>query len=224
MNDRNRKKKKRSKKNKDNRQTRNKAKTIELFREAAKRILSRGGVKALGINSLQKEAGKSKSLIYSYFGGITGVLRDALDTNDVWLSYYNKIRDIISQPHEDHGRSLAETLLKEHLDRFFQDSLAQEISLLELSSKGDTMLKELSESREYLGNKLFNISDKHFSNGNVSIRMVFALLIGGINYMVLHANSNGSTFCGVDIHTQEDLELMNKTLEQIVAWAYEHAA
>ncbi|MCT1525807.1 TetR/AcrR family transcriptional regulator [Sphingobacterium lactis] len=211
----------RSKKTK---QTRNKQATIKLFREAAERLLSEGGLKALKINSLQKEAGKSKSLIYDYFGGIAGVLRDVLETTDIWLSYHGEIKSIISKHYEDNGQSLAIMLLQEYFARFSKDKLAQEISLLELSKKRDRRLRELSESREHLGNELFNISQKYFSGDVVSIRMVSALLLGGINYLVLHANCNDSTFCGIDIKTDKDKDLMNKTLEQIVAWAYEHAA
>lgn len=203
---------------------RNKQQTIKLFREAAKRLLFQGGIKALRINSLQKEAGKSKSLIYEYFGGIAGVLRDALDTNDVWLSYNVKLADILSQKHDDHGKALAIGLLKDHLRKFSKDRLAKEISLLELSSEGNNVLKELLESRENLGNRLFDISDRYFSNERVSIRMVLAILISGMNYMLLRADNNNSAFCGININTPEGLELMNKTLEQIIAWAYEHAA
>lgn len=213
--------KNRSKKSK---QTRNKQATIKLFREAAERLLSEGGLKALKINSLQKEAGRSKSLIYDYFGGIGGVLRDVLESNDVWLPYHGKIKSILLKDYKDSGKSLAIMLLQEYFARFSKDKLAQEISLLELSKKGNRTLRELSESREHLGDKLFNISHTHFSKNVVNIRMVSALLIGGINYLVLYANSNGSTFCGIDVSTDKDRDLMNKTLEQIVAWAYEHGA
>lgn len=203
--------------------TRNKPETIRLFKEAAQRLLAHGGIKALGINSLEREAGKSKSLIYAYFGGISGVLREALDSNDVWLAYSGQIREILAQSHDDDGKGLAVMMVKEHFSKFSKDRLAQEVSLLELSSKGDNMLKELSESREQLGERLFTISEKHFAKGNVSIRMILALLIGGINYMVLHANSNGSTFCGTNIRLKEDEFLMYQTLEQVVSWAYERA-
>lgn len=210
--------------NKKNRLTRNKQRTIKLFREAAKRLLFQGGIKALKINSLQKEAGKSKSLIYEYFGGIAGVLQDALYANDVWLSYNLKLTDILSQRHDDHGKALAIKLLQDHVQKFSQDRLAKEISLLELSSKGNHMLKELLESRENLGDRLFDISDQYFSKESVSIRMVFAILISGMNYMLLRADNNDNAFCGININRPEDLELMNKTLEQIITWAYEHAA
>ncbi|WP_312352557.1 TetR/AcrR family transcriptional regulator [Sphingobacterium siyangense] len=215
---------KKPKKGRKLKQTRNKNLTMELFREAAKRIVSHKGVSALRINSLQKEAGKSKSLIYSYFGGISGVLREVLETNDVWLSYYSKLREILSKRYDDHGKDLVITMLKQHLHKFSDDKLAQEVSLLELTSKDDTVLKELSESREFLGDRIFHISEEYFSKGTVSIRMVLALLIGGINYMVLHANSNGSTLCGLNIHTSSDFDLMGKTLEQIISWAYEKSA
>lgn len=209
---------------KKTKQRRNKQATIKLFRKAAERLLSEGGLKALRINSLQREAGKSKSLIYDYFGGIAGVLRDVLEVNDVWLSYHEKMKNILEEDYEDCGKSLAIMLLQEYFTKLSKDKLAQEISLLGISNRVDRTVRELSESREQLGDKLFNIFDPHFSGDTVSFRMVSALLIGGINYLVLHANSNGSTFCGIDINTDKDRNLMNKTIEQIVIWAYEHAA
>lgn len=205
-------------------QRRNKQETINLFRQAAERLLSQGGIKALKVNTLQKASGKSKSLIYDYFGGIAGVLRDVLENNDIWLPSHETIKDIVSKEYRDHGKALGILLLKDHFSKFSKDELAKEISLLELSKNGNKTIMELLESREYLGDQLFSVSESYFSEGVVSIRMVIALLVGGINYLILHADSSENTFCGIDIKSADHIELMNKTLEQIVTWAYEHAA
>lgn len=200
---------------------RNKPETIKLFKDAALRLLQRGGVKALGINSLTREAGKSKSLIYSYFGGIDGVLREVLENNDPWRSYHLKIRGILNGRPDEYGKDLAAVLAKEYFHKFSTSKLAQEISLLELSGKNNYKLQEIADSREQLCKKMFSLSEKPQSEKKVNTNVVFALLVGGINYLVLHANSNGSTFCGIDIKSKNGKERMDKTLEQIITWAFE---
>jgi AcrR family transcriptional regulator len=60
------------------------------------RLLARGGIAALGINALVKEAGVGKKQVYDYFGGLNGVAGAWVRQAEVWRS----IDEIIGEPWE----------------------------------------------------------------------------------------------------------------------------
>ena len=72
-----------------------------------------------------------------------------------------------------------------------------------------------------MGSKLFALIDPSFDKTDVDIRAVCALLLGGIYYLTLHANSTGGTVCEIDIQTEEGKERIIKGLEDIIKWTYE---
>lgn len=65
--------------------------------EAFDRLLSRGGIAALGVNALVKEAGVGKKQVYDYFGGLDGVAGAWVGQTHVWHS----LEDIIGEPWAD---------------------------------------------------------------------------------------------------------------------------
>ena len=64
--------------------------------EAFERLLQRGGIAALGINALVKEAKVGKKQVYDYFGGLSGVAGAWVRKSEVWRS----IDEIIGEPWE----------------------------------------------------------------------------------------------------------------------------
>jgi len=62
--------------------------------DAFDRLLAAGGIAALGVNALVKEAGVGKKQIYDYFGGLPGVAGAWVRARTVWHS----LEDIIGEP------------------------------------------------------------------------------------------------------------------------------
>lgn len=201
--------------------SRNKTETIARVIEATKIIILRDGISGLKINKIQRESGRSKGMIYEYFGNIQGLIRATIQQSDPWLMYKDNLHEILKTHKDNFGRDLPATLLKDHFANYIKDPMSQAINLLELTKKDDEVLRELSELRERIAENVFSISDSHFSNSSISIRMITALLAAGINYMVLHKQSNGSTFCGMDIEKSSDRIILDQTIDQIISWAYE---
>jgi AcrR family transcriptional regulator len=67
-------------------QVKNKEQTKTRILEAVDYILSEEGYQALGINSIAKQAGVGKALIYRYFGGLDGIIKAYGDTDQFWPS------------------------------------------------------------------------------------------------------------------------------------------
>lgn len=201
---------------------RNKQETIRILRETALNIIRTEGINALGVNKLERESGKSKKMIYEYFGSIDNLLKEIVEANDIWLTLESHIETELEFHRADSGRELASSLLNRHLNELASDDLAKHISLLELTDRKSEILKGLTASRERLGEKIFGLTTQYFAGSSVDIRMIFALLIGGINYLVLFSESNESPFCGMNTRNQEDQDDLLQTLELIADWAYQH--
>lgn len=65
-------------------QVRNKVATREKLIAAVGRVISRDGFRKLGINSIAREAGVNKVLIYRYFGGLPEILKAFGESYDFW--------------------------------------------------------------------------------------------------------------------------------------------
>ena len=63
---------------------RDSAKTKERLLEAVDDVLARDGFGGLGVNTLAREAGVDKVLIYRYFGGLNGLLKAYAEAGDLW--------------------------------------------------------------------------------------------------------------------------------------------
>lgn len=82
------------------------------------RLLSDGGVAALGVNALVKEAGVGKKQLYDQFGGLAGVAGAWVRERTVWQS----LETIIGEPWDEFlARPPADKLI--HANRCYAESL-----------------------------------------------------------------------------------------------------
>ena len=93
----------------------------------------------------------------------------------------------------------------------------------EISEKNE-ISRGISDARERLGEEMLGLTDAYFMNSEVNFRALLALQIAGIYYFVLHAKVNGSTFCGIDINKESDMNELHRTLKQVVDRGYEKAS
>ena len=83
------------------------------------------------------------------------------------------------------------------------------------------MLRNVADKREEIGEELLQDILPDLEKSNIKLRPQLELLIGGIYYLSLHSKSNGSTFCGIDINTQEGKEQVDNTIQEFVFETYE---
>lgn len=201
-------------------QERNKERSKQVILDTAIKLLKEKGIKNFTVENLAKRSGKSRRLIYNYYGNVDEILKAVLNKSDFWLTLEERIEEVILKQKSENTKNLASLVFSNHCDTFYKDSLIQEISALELTNKSG-LLYNISNSRERIGEKLFEVAEPDFENTNVSIRMLSAILIGGINYVLLHSKTNASTFCGLNLNNEQDFNLLKKTIDQIIGWAYE---
>ncbi|MBB5637594.1 AcrR family transcriptional regulator [Pedobacter cryoconitis] len=201
---------------------RNKEKTRLKLLNAVGEIIRTEGYKGLGVNNIATKAKADKKLIYLYFESVDKLVEAYVRQKDYWETFSEGIQILIEEHKGNFGKDLASKILVDQFNFFLQAEEMQKVILWEISEKNELM-REIADARETLGNELFKLTDPQFENTNVDIRAIQALLIGGIYYLVLHAKSNGSTFCGIDINEQTGQQRIINSLKQVVEWTYNEA-
>lgn len=200
----------------------NKELTKERLINAVGELLIDEGYSSLKINKIAKKAGVDKKLIYRYFGNVESLIQAYLRKKDFWMDRVPDIEEQAEAIRSDSGKILAGEILQNQLKYFYDNTEMQRIILWEISEK-NALLKGMAETRENLGSELFKVTDNHFKGSSVNLRAIEALLVSGIYYLVLHAKTNGSTFCEIDINDPNGREEINIAARQIIDWAYEKA-
>lgn len=204
-------------------QTRNKQLTKRLLLEATGEILREHGISGLNISRIAQHAGRSTRMIYDYYGTLDGLLSAFLKENDHWLSYEKDLDRFLEIHKADSGFELGPLMLKAQFHRFSEDELLQKIRLMELNQKNNPVLKDISRLREKLGEKIFSLSEQHFRNSGVNYRAIVAILVGGLDFMILHSKASHTTFCGINVENLNDQHEILKCIDQITRWAFDAA-
>lgn len=200
---------------------RDKERTKLKLLAAVGEIIRKEGYKGLGVNKIAYTAGVNKKLIYRYFENVDKLIEQYVREKDYWVSFVSNM-DVGLFISEDFGREALSTILNKQLDFFYTADEMQQIVLWEISEQS-TLMREIAEAREHLGSELFALSDALFRKSKVDLRALVALQVAGIYYLVLHAKHNGSTFCEIDINTEEGRSRIKNAMQQINQWAFDAA-
>ncbi len=198
---------------------RDKEKSKLRFLNAVGKIIKSKGYQGLQVTKIATVAGLDKKLIYRYYGSVDNLVNEFLKSKDYW----SKISDVELSEIDltDGGKEISKLLLGNQFEYLKKNKELQKILLWELSEP-KSLLRKLADERESLGEEMFvNITDKHFMKNSKNYRAVMAILISSTYYLNMHAEVNGSNFCGLDFKNEEDRSLVQKTLEDLVDCAFE---
>ncbi|WDF57192.1 TetR/AcrR family transcriptional regulator [Mucilaginibacter sp. KACC 22063] len=169
---------------------------------------------------MAKEAKVDRRLIYDYFGDLEGLVNEYLNNKDYWKMEPKDVESIVQAAREDAGKALAYGVLQDQLDSLIGNEEMRRIITWGLSEKS-AMLKELDLKRENVGEiVLSEVFDKRFADSKVNFRAVYALLMGGVYYLTLHAKMQENTFCGIDIQQPAGQDEIKKALRQLLDLIY----
>jgi len=193
---------------------REKARTVNKIINAVGKVLKKKGYPGLTIANIASEAKVDRKLIYTYFDNLDSLIEIYISQRDYWKT---KAQSTISKLLEKEVISAEEmeSLLIGQFDTVLNDQILQRILQWELSENKD-ILRKLADSREDIGEKLIRKYEKNIKNTDVDIRAVLALQTAGLYYLAMHAKSNGSTFCGLDLNNKADKERIENALKQIL--------
>lgn len=199
---------------------RNKERTKENLITALGEILKKDGFSGLSISRVAGEAKVDRRLIYDYFGGLEGLVKEYLNNNDYWNISPEEISDIVETSKADAGKALAYRVLENQFDSLIGSEEMRRIITWGLSEKLP-VLKELDLKRENIGDQLLReVFDGTFDQSDKNFRAMYAILMGGVYYLTLHSKMQENPFCGIDLQQLSGQEEIKKALRQFIELAY----
>lgn len=189
--------------------------------KAVGKVLKAQGYTGLTATNIARAAGLSRRLITIYFGSVENLIETYVKGKDYWIEASGNIGEMIVDNKGRNTKKIIEQLLQNQLKNFYDNPEMQKLILWEISENSKIM-HQVSEERERLGTKIFNLTDKEFQGKDIDIRAMSALLVAGIYYMVLHAKSTDTLFCEIDINTPDGMERIRNAISIILDKMYEN--
>lgn len=187
--------------------------TRRTILEAVSEILLNEGYTGLYIRNIARRAHTSGKMIYYHFGSLENLIETYIREKDYWKGFNEELeKDTNKFMLPD---ALMKYIFRSHFESFEKSNEMQKLILWEVSQYTDALRKE-SETREQYGEKVYTIVDPAFAGSELDFRSVSALITAGIYYLILHAQTNGSTFCGRDINKKEDRKKLLETIDHLV--------
>lgn len=182
---------------------------------AVGKVLEFRGYSGLTVTNISKAAGLSRRLITTYFDSVDDLIETYVRNKDYWTEASGNVNKIIEQNQGKNTKEVIDYLLQNQLDYFYNSKEMQKLILWEISEKTKIMY-EVCDDRERLGSKVFELADEEFKDNDIDIRAISALLVAGIYYMVLHAKSTNTLFCGIDINEADGMNRIKNAISLIL--------
>ena len=187
-------------------------KTKRKILNAVGDLLSRKGFRRLGINSIARQAGVDKVLIYRYFGGLEGLLREFSLQSDYWPG----VDDLLGgeRPPADGIEGLASAVMRGWVRELRKRKTTQEILIWELMEKNG-ITEQLARLREDRGAELMGLMphDASVVRGR-DIEPAIAIMVAGITYLVLRSRMTG-VYAGVPLD-EEGWKRIEAAVDEII--------
>ncbi len=162
----------------------NRLQTEQKILNAVEQILLKDGFPAVGINSIARQAGCDKVLIYRYFDGLAGLLLSIAETTELWW----QVDEIISENHDQTAQiplhEYLKTLLERHAEALQARPLTLAIMAWEMSEQNNLTVA-LARTRAQRGMELVKKIRAHYQNPNIDIGGILGVFGAAINYLVI---------------------------------------
>lgn len=162
--------------------------------QAAAAILARDGVGALGVNTVAREAGVDKQLVYRYFGGLEGLLERLGADLRFWLGD--------AAEGEIAGDGYAEVItgqLLGHLAALRASDLVQAALAWELVERSEAVARLGAAKNEAVRDWFAHVrAAAGPPPAAVDAPAINAVLLAGMHHLVLRARTAGD-FAGIDL-------------------------
>lgn len=193
---------------------RNRDQSKQKLIDAVSRIIIRDGFKAIGINAVAKEAGLDKVLIYRYFDGLDGLLKEFAQQKDFYLNKSGEIQGEISSDRKHDYKNLVAEILIRQLRDLQENKELQELMLWEMIEKNE-LTTSIAHEREVRGYELSTILKERMQIRSDDPDAVIAILVSGVYYLVLRSRTV-SVFNGVDLSSPAGWGQIETAIRQIV--------
>ncbi len=189
---------------------RSRQKTKERILESLGNLLARQGFANVGINTVAREAGCDKVLIYRYFGGMEGL-----------FEAFARWREILPQPPKQSGdesgdtRQDFETEAISFLSGFARtlrdDPVMREIMIWELLER-NSLTDALAKEREKRG---LEVVGQFSEKSTEEFTAAASIISAGITYLALRGKT-ADVYNGIELTSEEGWEQIEKGIDFLV--------
>ncbi|MBU2650239.1 MAG: TetR family transcriptional regulator [Bacteroidetes bacterium] len=193
---------------------RNKQESKQKLIDAVGTIILREGFKGIGINSVAKEAGVDKVLIYRYFNGMEGLLFEYIKQKDFYISTSGTFQGEIERTEKHELTNVISKVLIGQLRGLIQNRELQELMLWEMVEKNELTLA-IAKEREEIGYEISKTMKSKMSLSDNDSDAIIALLVAGIYYLVLRSRTV-DIFNGIKINTEEGWQQIEVAIQRMI--------
>ena len=189
--------------------TKSRLQTEQKILHALEILLLEKGFPTVGINSLARQAGCDKVLIYRYFDGLDGLLLAFAQITPLWW----EIDDIITESGDEIGQQslgqYLQLLLKRHVTALQARPLTLEIMAWEMSEQNNLTVA-LARTRAERGMALVKKIRAHFDHPNIDLGGMLGVFGAAINYLLIRTRNSPPQ------HMTEEWWRLQHTISQLL--------
>lgn len=197
----------------------NKSRTMNKLIQAVGIVLKNKGYTGLTVSNITAEAGVDRKLVSVYFGSVNNLIETYIKSKNYWDTINESAINLLTTAPETSTRLILENLLLTQLEHFTNDEEMQKVVLWQISENAELMA-HLTANREEIYPLLFPKADQELKDQHVDLRAISSILIAGIYYLVLHTKTTNSTFCEIDLTTDQGMGRIKTTLKKILENTY----
>lgn len=171
-------------------------------------IIQKQGFGKPMINHVSEEANVIKRVIYENYDSFDDLLKLYFSKNDFWTFF---ILDNIANQSSNY-KEFFTNVLKAFFTTFDENQAFQSIVRWEVASP-DKFVQKRARERERNCNEELQGNVQFFQSFGIDIEALYALLIGGIYYLILRKDV--STICNIDVSTKAGKKRILATIDKL---------
>jgi AcrR family transcriptional regulator len=187
--------------------------TREKIISAVGKILITSGMREIGINSIARQAGVDKVLIYRYFGSLEELLRAFVQETNLWPTSAELLGEKAVIRRTSDIRDVISSLLINQLAEIRRRKPTQEILRWEIIEENE-LTQSLAAAR---AKQVSDIVSGFYLTQQPSkdIEALLALINAGITYLVLRSKI-ADKHLGIDLHSNYGWQRLSKLINELV--------
>ncbi|MCW2262209.1 MULTISPECIES: TetR/AcrR family transcriptional regulator [Sphingobacterium] len=197
----------------------NKSRTMNKLIQAVGIVLKQKGYTGLTVSNITAEAGVDRKLVSVYFGSVNNLIETYIKGKNYWDTINESAINLLTTASETSTRLILENLLLTQLEHFTNDEEMQKVVLWQISENTELMA-HVTANREEIYPLLFPKADQELKDQQVDLRAISSILVAGIYYLVLHTKTTNSTFCEIDLTTDQGMGRIKTTIKKILEDTY----
>lgn len=182
-------------------------------------VLKQKGYTGLTVSNITAEAGVDRKLVSVYFGSVNNLIETYIKGKNYWDTINESAINLLTTAPETSTRLILENLLLTQLEHFTNDEEMQKVVLWQISENTELMA-HVTANREEIYPLLFPKADQELKDQQVDLRAISSILVAGIYYLVLHTKTTNSTFCEIDLTTDQGMGRIKTTIKKILEDTY----